>query len=75
MPEEKRFTKTDVKYDLIMEELRKTRQDINTLTTRVIALGTACHNAFLQIREATCVLRDDIGEYAGNVVYDPWDES
>ena len=42
------------------------------LEKRVVSLGTSCHTAFLQIREACEVLREDLGEASGILTEDTW---
>ena len=52
-----------------IQELNRRMEFLNRKTT---AMGTSCHKAFLQIREAMGVLREDMSEGMGTLIEDTW---
>ena len=52
--------------------LRDLRAHQQYLEKKVSALGTSCHQAFLQIKEAMECLREELSESAGTLISDTW---
>ena len=51
---------------------RKFDKKIESLEEKTVALGSNCHKAFLQIREAMHTLREELGEAAGTIIENTW---
>ena len=60
------------KLDIIIQKLDVLEVRLSTLEMKTVALGTNCHKAFLQIREAMHTLREELGDAAGIIVQDTW---
>ena len=60
------------KLDIIIQKLGVLEVRLSTLEMKTVALGTNCHKAFLQIREAMHTLREELGDAAGIIVQDTW---
>ena len=56
----------------ILEQLNMIREHQQYLDKKVSALGKSCHNAFLQIKEAMGILREELSENTGTLIDDTW---
>ena len=56
----------------VLDKITKLEKKIESLEKKTVALGSNCHQAFLQIREAMHTLREELGEAAGVIIADTW---
>ena len=52
--------------------LKQIREHQKHLEKKVTALGESCHIAFLQIKQAMEILREELSENAGTMIADTW---
>ena len=58
----------------VVERITKLEKKIKSLEEKTVALGSNCHKAFLQIREAMHTLREELGEAAGTLIENTWND-
>ena len=56
----------------LLVEIRELNRRMEFLNKKTTALGSSCHKAFLQIREAMSTLREDMSEGMGTLIEDTW---
>ena len=59
--------------ELILKTLERIEIRLSNLEEKTVALGSNCHTAFLQIREAMHTLREELGEASGTLIEATWD--
>jgi len=58
----------------VVDRITKLEKKIKSLEVKTVALGSNCHQAFLQIREAMHTLREELGEAAGTLIENTWND-
>ena len=56
----------------ILAKVERIEDRLTAVETKTVALGTNCHEAFVQIREAMHTLREELSEASGTLIADTW---